>query len=400
MTRAGDPAWVTAARALHSLSLHCYPRSLREAHGEEMRQAFRDRCREAVARGDGPLRLLLREWLPDLARGASEAHLAQPAFASDPRQAWSLGLLCLALSCLLMQDRLSRFALDHFLELRGEWRQARYLGSLEGSEAKVRRLAASLADAPSAEDRALAAYLFGALHHGRVFGADAIDRDFTATDSTAPVATLEADGRRASALVGELMREPLQAAGLVAALNGCDHDQGDCDRGAIIRRLQDLDPNNGFAWSLAFSDARQRGDERAMAAAVKAMARTTRYDSYQAPINARLFAVGKHFDPDPASLANLAWALDRESGPHYQDWLMVALACSPHARFAGSPPHWVDLHPEHAPDCARIAALLTGSTDVRPAKLAWRDAYFAATGATSRDSAQARCSSRDASAFR
>jgi hypothetical protein len=40
------PAWHGVAESVYGMLLHLYPRSVRERHGEDMRQAFRDRCRE------------------------------------------------------------------------------------------------------------------------------------------------------------------------------------------------------------------------------------------------------------------------------------------------------------------------------------------------------------------
>ena len=53
MTRSPDPGWVRAAQTVYDACLWLYPKQLRDAHGEEMRQAFRDRCHEVARGGNG-----------------------------------------------------------------------------------------------------------------------------------------------------------------------------------------------------------------------------------------------------------------------------------------------------------------------------------------------------------
>ena len=73
MNAGKDPRWLPMAERAFSALLHLYPPALRREHGVEMRQAFRDRCREAGA-VRAPARVLLFELLPDTLHGITDAH--------------------------------------------------------------------------------------------------------------------------------------------------------------------------------------------------------------------------------------------------------------------------------------------------------------------------------------
>jgi hypothetical protein len=76
MNRPSDPAWIAVAARVYCAALWLFPAALREAHGDEMRQAFRDRCRE-VARGErSAFRVLALELLPDTLRSAGSEQLS------------------------------------------------------------------------------------------------------------------------------------------------------------------------------------------------------------------------------------------------------------------------------------------------------------------------------------
>ena len=55
-----SPLWQRLAEGGYALVLNLYPRRTRERHGEEMRQAFRDRCREVCAGRISTWRLMSR----------------------------------------------------------------------------------------------------------------------------------------------------------------------------------------------------------------------------------------------------------------------------------------------------------------------------------------------------
>ena len=69
-----DPAWWPIVDRFYWLLLYLYPPEHRKQYANCMRQALRDRCREAGQGNVSPLRLLLGELLPDLARSLWEEH--------------------------------------------------------------------------------------------------------------------------------------------------------------------------------------------------------------------------------------------------------------------------------------------------------------------------------------
>ena len=79
-----------AALAVYSACLWLYPRPLRDAHGDEMRQAFRDRCREVVRGEQSAFRVLFGELLPDTLRSAGSEQISATFGDMQPRQYWAL----------------------------------------------------------------------------------------------------------------------------------------------------------------------------------------------------------------------------------------------------------------------------------------------------------------------
>ena len=71
----GSPRWIPRLERLYAVALWLYPRSHRERWGAPMRQAFRDRCREAAREGRGPWDVLFAELLPDLVTSVSRERL-------------------------------------------------------------------------------------------------------------------------------------------------------------------------------------------------------------------------------------------------------------------------------------------------------------------------------------
>lgn len=71
-----DPRWIARLDHVYGVLLHLYPRRFRQDWSVEMRQAFRDRCRE-VARGERRLAGFLRDIVPDLVTGAGRERYVQ-----------------------------------------------------------------------------------------------------------------------------------------------------------------------------------------------------------------------------------------------------------------------------------------------------------------------------------
>jgi hypothetical protein len=107
-----DPKWIGLALKAYDACLPLYPREVREAHGEEMRQAFRDRCRE-VARGEqSAWRLFGRELMPDLLASAANSHVDAATRTSDRRLLIGLALLSMFALALATQPTWSARVVD------------------------------------------------------------------------------------------------------------------------------------------------------------------------------------------------------------------------------------------------------------------------------------------------
>lgn len=356
------PGWVTAARALHAASLYLYPRALRETHGEEMKQAFLDRCREAVAGGRGPIGLLLGELIPDTLRAVPESHFSQPAFGSNPRQLLALGVLCLALIGVLTRDSLNGWILDRVFALRYQWRDYRYQSELHRLEGATRAQAAAMAASTDPGRRAIAAYLYSSLAPDRIATVEVIGEGYPGAGWNGTAAGSAEDAERARQLA--LAIESDSPTVLAIAALACTPETADCDRHALVERLVAVDADNGFAQEMALSNAVQRKDEPAQAAALHAMALATRYETHRADLAERLFAAATELDASRSHLAAVAWSLQRTQYGTLQDWYGTArFACTPQRDNASSRPHWIDRHPESGEDCARITHLLSRSDD-------------------------------------
>src|SRR6185503_11053810 len=63
-----DTVLVTAAIRLYGAALRLCPRAVRDRYGDDMRDTFADRCRDAAGRGHAAIVVLLARELADLAR--------------------------------------------------------------------------------------------------------------------------------------------------------------------------------------------------------------------------------------------------------------------------------------------------------------------------------------------
>ena len=107
-----DPRWLHRFDVAYDRALRLYPRGFRAQWGDAMRQAFRDRCREA-ARGERSPLALLAESCADLARSLAAEH--SNSMEEAPMKACAIALaavLCAAhLAQLVLLDADIRFVL-------------------------------------------------------------------------------------------------------------------------------------------------------------------------------------------------------------------------------------------------------------------------------------------------
>ena len=383
MSRRHDPSWIQGAETLFAACLWLFPKALREAHGEEMRQAFRDRCRE-VARGErSAFRVLALELFPDTLRSAGAEQLSA-TFGDEmrPRQYWALGLLCCAAVALLWHDSLTRYTLDLAFRAKYAMRNLSDARTAIEQEAQVRRLADSLMAGDSLQSRALAAYLYRSLYTGRALLV-AYPEDQGGASS---LGVLRADGDRATAAAAGVLAAHADSYPLSVAVQACAPAAG-CDRAGAIRRLLERDPDNAFGWSLAFKWAAQHQDAGAMRQALTGMAAAHRYEDYQGRIGRDLFAATADLAPGDAEL--LASSVRRFGEARYsatEDFHDdVRYACTTASNVDDTyRSRWLDANPDARADCLRVAVLLADSTDLWGARWGWQQVQARQTEAQAR----------------
>jgi putative ABC transport system permease protein len=81
----GDPRSVAGAVCVYAAALVCYPRPLRARYGDEMRETFAARCRDAALHGDAAVLLLLARELADLAAASVAARRRVQPSALSPQ---------------------------------------------------------------------------------------------------------------------------------------------------------------------------------------------------------------------------------------------------------------------------------------------------------------------------
>lgn len=367
-----------AAESIYATCLWLYPKQLRDAHGDEMRQAFRDRCREAVRGERSAFRVLMLELLPDTLRSVGSAQVSATFDEMRPRQFLALGLLCCALVGLLFRDDLSRFTLDLAFQAKYAWQRAGAARELSQHEERMRDLATSLLSVNSPENKALAAYLYRSVYLGRMTQWEVEHYDLAGP--------MSADGDRATALAAEVLGARASAYALAVALQSCEPTAG-CNRGEAIGQLSAREPDNGYGWALAFTWAAQRHDEAAMRHAVKQMAQSSHFENYQSAITRDLLKQVQIQAPgDIDYLQSIASRTRTASFGTFQDYrndLLVSCSRRP-VSDTKSTPIWLEIHPEMQAECLRIARLLSNSTDLRAARWGSRRVYEAQSDPTAR----------------
>lgn len=362
MIGSADPGWIRAALAVYDACLWLYPKPLRDAHGDEMRQAFRDRCREVVRGEQSAFRVLFGELLPDTLRSAGSEQLSATFGEMRPRQYWALGLLCCALLGLLFRDSLSRHTLDIAFKAKYALQEMRYAREQSQHEDRVRDLATSLVAAGTLEAKAEAAYLYRSVYLGRMNQWQLSQQDFSSL--------LVADGERATALAADVFGAHASGHALAVATQACETRAG-CNRDAAIRQLTSREPDNAYGWSLAFTSAAQRNDESGMRDAVQKMAQSSHFENYQGRITSDLLQAAQAIAPDDIDYLESIAAQVRASGfamiRDFREDIRSSCMRRP-AEDSSDKPRWLELHPEMQEACLRIALLLSNSTDLRTAR--------------------------------
>lgn len=364
MSRRADAGWIRVADKVFGGLLWLFPKPLREAHGEEMRQAFRDRCRE-VARGErSAFRVLAMELLPDTLRSAGHEQWSASFDQMGRRQLLALGLLCCAALGLLMQDRFGPPVVNWLVSMRDGVSELREARAMQQREQQVQRVADALQSQKTAEASALAAFLERSLYTHRTHYLIHGDAN---TDGALFMGKLPAYGVQATALAAGVLTGKPDLYPLTVAVQACELSAG-CDRASAIRDLLARDPDNGYGWSLAFKWASLHNDEGAMQSALGHLAAATHYESFRGRIFSDLFAAANRLAPDDVSLrtamamqVNDSLYLDSED---FGSDVRLHCTARPDGRLSGQLVRWIDRHPESEAECVAVAKLLSRTSDL------------------------------------
>ena len=356
------PAWQAPAEAVYAALLHLYPRRIREHHGEEMRQAFRDRCREVSTGNISAWQLLCLEIVPDFATTFSGAHMEQP---TTTRARTSLLVLALLVGLWLCQGALSPFVLDGWFRLTARWHHWREERAFVHDESLVRSLADRLVASPREADRALAAYLYTINYASRGYATT------YAIGGNIPFAALAEDGERANRILASLSNTA-DVASARTAVSACLARAG-CDRLARAQALVRLEPRNAYGWSQLLKIHTKNGDESAAREDLSMIANSTYYQDGQLAADRALVAAALRSAPgDAATLGALGRQLLGASPMLTDD-----LADHVFIRCALSPPgapyevRWLQQHPEAHADCRGAAQVFAKSESAWESRWGW-----------------------------
>ena len=359
------PRWQGLAEALYGILLRLYPRGIRERHGEEMRQAFRDRCREAGAGQVPAWRLFFLELAPDFATSLVDARFAEPG---SPRRV-GLGLASVLLlgSLFLFHDAISSRILDGAFATNLRWQHWQQERALARDEARLRALARQLEASPEGRDRSLAAWLYAFVYKGRSLQATYLN------GSTGPMGfePLVADGEQAVRVLDTLPRAPDVATARMA-LAACQVGVR-CDRMARAQALVRIEPQNAYGWSELMKLHSQAENDEGVRASLHSLAQARYYDDgVRRGREALLSAAARLAPGDAATTAAVgralmsATAMTTDDFPHDLRYLCIA-----NKPGTTAPPRWVQRHPGSRGDCRRAAVLLANSNQGLDAVWGW-----------------------------
>jgi len=356
------PRWQRVAESGYSLLLQLYPQRIRERHGEEMRQAFRDRCREVSAGQLSAWRLFGLEMAPDLAGSLAISHFEEPLM---PRMRTALVAFVLLACAWLFQDAISKRFLDVYFTASLHYRHWSEQRAIARDEAQVRAIAERLAASPEDSERALAAFLYAINYADHRY----MDTSVAGTQDRIPFELPTEDAARASRLLAALTRTTdVEAARL--ALFSCPMLIG-CDRLAKAQALSRLEPDNAYGWSQVLKAHSLAGNEPAVRADLQRFARSRYYDEGSG-IGA--WAAVQRFAPgDAAAFGALGRQLLGQNAMVWDDDFRHDLThlCALPWPGAPSSPSWLRNNPDSRPDCRRAAILLADSKDPWTSRWGW-----------------------------
>jgi hypothetical protein len=358
------PSWQAPAEAAYGALLRFYPREIRERHGEEMKQVFRDRCREVSEGRISAWQLLCLETVPDFATSLAGAHMDHP---HTPRVRASLVALALLSLAFLFQDTISARTLDVYFAGKLRWLHWNEQRAFARDEALVRALADRLAASDAEHDRALAAY---------VYALNSASRSYAATYAAGAGQTLGFEPVTEDAGRSRQVRASLQggdAETLHLVLAAC-RVEGDCQRDALARRLAKIEPQNAYGWSELLKVHSRAGNEAAVIGDLQQVGNARYYNEGLPGSREALFATAQRIaGRDAEALAALGRQLMRGalmSADDYHDTLHYKCAL-PWPGETVMPP-WLAQHPQMRASCRHAAVLSAQSRSDWESLWGWR----------------------------
>jgi len=357
------PFWQAPAEAMYALLLQLYPRRIREDHGEEMQQAFRDRCREAAEGRISAWQLLCLETVPDFATSIAGAHMDHP---QTSRMRSALVALALLSVVFFFQDAISARALDVYFAGKLRWLHWNEQRAFARDEAQVRALADQLAASDAPHDRAFAAY---------VYALNSASRSYSATYTAGAAESIAFDPVSEDSDRSRRMRDSLRAGDAETTrlvLAACRIDV-DCNREAFARRLTVIEPQNAYGWSELLKMHSHAGDDAAVVADLQQVGKSRYYDEGLAGSREALFASAQRIaGRDAEALAALGRQLTRGS-------LMTSDEFNNTLRYKCSLPWpndtsrpWLPQHPQAFANCRHAAVLAAQSHSDWESFWGWR----------------------------
>jgi len=359
------PRWQRAAEGGYALLLQLYPRRIRERHGEEMQQAFRDRCRE-VSNGQRSMwRLFAMDFAPDMASSLAGAHFEEPLM---PKARHAVVALVLLTCVWFFQGAISKRFLDGYFAASLHYQHWRDVRAFERDEAHVRALAGRLATSPEALDRALAANLYAANAINRQYSESSV----VGTPERMSFDPLSNDLQQATRLLASLASDRSAEATRVA-LATCPMVNG-CKPETYAARLVELEPRNAFGWSHLFKLHSAAGNEKAALEDLGGMSRSDHYeDGIQLAWKALWQAATKASNGDAAAFGALGrqWLgpMNGISDQHYEH--DVKYRCSLGWPGMTKSPLWLRYNLSERPECRAVALLFAGATDPWTSRWGW-----------------------------
>lgn len=363
-----DPRWVRIASRAYAACLWLYPPAIRAAHGAEMQQAFRDRCRE-VAAGRRTAWHLGLELAPDLVASSARAHL-EGGFGRLP--AIALLLFASLAAALATQPRWSAVANDGIKAVESAWMMWREQREFSYRDGVVGGLADRYAAAGDPVSLAIAARLRDSLsEQERLYYGPALGEAWSG-EARPHTLHMTEQRDRAARLAGETVTASGSARALAIAVPAC-RIAGGCNIELALRRLLEREPDNALGWMLEFKRAAQRGDEARMRAAIEGAGRARYLESYMGVAKSAIFAAASEASrDDDAAIVLSQRATALESLPSDDFTHDLRYHCSLAVGARPNDARWLTRHPEARPACLHLAGLLAASSDLQWAAWGWR----------------------------